>query len=113
MRGGGAVLWEGSLWVVPYAQSSWRQSVQEAAPDECGSVRTRFEASRETSISLNMAYDGEQSPRLHVMAQWARPGVEPCSGMRRVELRETVATDATAPIVLRGDGGLVVELRRR
>lgn len=115
LRGGGAVLWQGDLWVARGAQSSWRQQVQEPGPEECGGNRFMYDSSgRETSVSLMSHDDGrEEAPILRVTARWARPGAEPCSGIRKVELEETVPAAGPGPVVLSGDGGLTVELRRR
>jgi len=113
VRGGDTLLWRGTLWIGGRGPSSWRQTLQEAQDDGCGPSSWPG-AQTETSIQVVPAppYGGDTG-QATVTARWSRPSGVPCGGARVVEIRQTISLDAASPIVLSGDGGLVVELRRQ
>lgn len=113
IRAGGQTLYDGALWVSPRGQAAWQLSVQEAPDPMCqpdvGNTRTN-----ELSIRISSTrYGSYANAGLYaVTVRWQRPGETACEGVRTVELREAVNL-ANTPIVLKGDGGLTVEIRRR
>ncbi|MBW6525815.1 hypothetical protein KZ813_03080 [Sphingomonas sp. RHCKR7] len=111
VRAANMTLWDGALWVSARNSSSFRQTVQEAQPDACPRP-SAYGAQNEVSVQLVPQRAGAAAA-LSVMVRWARPGDGACGGARTVELRETVPMPGAAATVLRGDAGLVVELRRR
>lgn len=116
VRAAEGVLWSGSLWVSSRAGgASWRQNMQEAQPDECATPITYgVNAQSELSVQVNPMSSADTSAReqVTVNVRWTRPAPTPCGGSRTVELRQTIALDSREPAVVRGDGGLLVELRR-
>lgn len=115
MRGGGAILFDGMLWVGMRGQSSWRQTLQEAPDPRCVGERPYEARQDEASIQISTSYDpmGTGTRPLLVTVRWQRPNDDGCAGARTVELRQSVVLDGSAPVMLRGDAGLTVELRRR
>ncbi|MBB3692503.1 hypothetical protein [Sphingomonas sp. BK580] len=113
MRAGNTTMWDGTLWVSARNISSFRQSIQEAQPVACPRAAAYpYAAQNEVSVQLVPQGSGEASS-LSVTARWVRPGEGACGGARTIELRETVPMPDAAATVLRGDAGLIVELRRR
>ncbi|MGK6324110.1 hypothetical protein ACMGDM_13660 [Sphingomonas sp. DT-51] len=87
--------------------------MQEPQPEGCPRTPSfGYGAQNEVSVQLSSERGG-QAAMLAVTVRWARPVEEGCGGTRTVELREAVPMPGSTPVVLRGDGGLVVELRRR
>lgn len=108
-----ATLWQGQL-ALAQGGASWRESVSEAG--NCATVFGEGTVQREASIQLIRQRNGaaDSSGSVLVTVRWTRP-VEAsggCGATRTVELRQTVDL-STGPARLTGDGGLVVELRRR
>lgn len=108
-----AVLWQGTL-TLANGGASWRESVSEA-----GDCSTRYgdgAIQREASVQLyrQRSGSGEGDETVQVNVRWVRPadGAAACGSTRTVELRQSVDL-STGPARLVGDGGLVVELRRR
>lgn len=113
VRSPAGILWDGSLWVSGRGQSSWRQSVQEPQAEDCPRTRPYDSMQNEISVTLSPTGEAGLAPLVNVSVRWARPAEAACGGARIVELRETVSLEDGKPAVIRGDGGLVVELRRR
>jgi hypothetical protein len=109
------VLWSGNLWVGGIRGASWRQSENEALGPECALVDQPFgTAQRETSVTLRRSVRQTDAPdMLTVDARWTRPSQAGCGGTSTVELRQSLALAPGATQTLKGDGGLIVELRRR
>lgn len=109
------LLWSGALWVSPRGPASWRQNMMEAQADECAPQNAfRSTTSNELNVQLNVlpSADPAGDGRISVSVRWSRPGSSPCGGIRTVELQEQARLDRRGPTILKGDGGLVVELRR-
>lgn len=115
VRAGSTVLFDGALWVGARGQSSWRQTFQEALDPRCEGSRPYDARQNETSVQITTGYDNAAvGPRpMFVTVRWQRASDEGCAGARTVEMRERVVLEGSAPVVLRGDAGLTVELRRR
>lgn len=108
------IIWQGDLWVGTRGSSSWRESISEAGAEPCNRSWEYGGGQRESSVTLGpqrAEASGEQT--LVVTVRWSRPVDEPCSGVRTVELRQPVKLPASGSITIKGDGGLVVEVRRR
>ena len=69
----------------------------------------------EVNIDLNQFGFGADPARTSISVRWVRPAGEGCAelGSRTVEIRQAVILPAGQTVTLSGDGGLVVELRRR
>jgi hypothetical protein len=113
LRSASALLWDGDLWVANSGQSSWSESRTEP-PEQTCTPAAYYGSSRsaETSVTVNALQRGAET-YLNVTVRWSRASDAPCGGLRTVELRETVPMPGERPAVIRGDGGLVLELRRR
>jgi hypothetical protein len=108
-----SVLWDGRLWLVPNGQSTWTETRNEPPEQSCvGAQYYGNQRSAETSVTLQMLQREPEAPLLMVTVRWARPSEAPCGGTRTIELRETVPFPGDRPAVIRGDGGLSVEIRR-
>jgi len=109
------VLWSGTLWVDGVRGASWRQSENEAPEPECALVDQPFgNAQREISVTLRRSVRQTDGPDMLTLdARWTRPSQTGCGGTSTVELRQSLALAPGATQTLKGDGGLVVELRRR
>ncbi len=109
------VLWSGNLWVDGMRGASWKQTETEALGPECAMVDQPFGAvQREISVTLRRSVRQTDAPdMLTVDARWTRPSQTGCGGTSTVELRQSLALAPGATQTLRGDGGLIVELRRR
>ncbi|MGR6327915.1 hypothetical protein ACU5AX_02505 [Sphingomonas sp. XXL09] len=112
VRAGNLPLWDGALWVASRGVSVWRQSVQEPLPEQCG-PRPWSNDQNEISVQLSPVIDDANASRIAVTVRWVRSGDEVCGGTRSVELRQTIAVPPSGVAVVRGDAGLVVELRQR
>jgi hypothetical protein len=113
MKAEGRTLYDGALWVGRRAPASWRQTVQEAPVPACAPATPWDARGNEISVQVMPRFDDPgAAERFVVTVRWQRPGDAPCSGARTVELRESV-TLGGGPVVLRGDAGLTVEVRRR
>ncbi|WP_019514840.1 hypothetical protein [Sphingomonas sp. Mn802worker] len=109
------VLRSGRLLVDGARGASWRQSQSEAVASSCEQVDLPFGASqREASVTLRRVMRSDMADDLFsVEARWTRPRDAGCGGTSTIELRQTVTLAVGATQTLKGDGGLVVELRRR
>ncbi len=109
------VLWSGSLWVDAMRGASWRQSESEALEPNCTLVEQSYgTAQREVSVTVRRSVrSGEAPDAFSIEARWTRPSEAGCGGTSTVELRQTLALAPGATQTLKGDGGLVIELRRR
>ncbi|WEK42661.1 MAG: hypothetical protein P0Y64_14945 [Candidatus Sphingomonas colombiensis] len=109
------VLWSGALWVSPRGLASWRQNMMEAQADEC-MPQNGFRSSTANELNVQLSVlplvDPAGDERISVNVRWSRPASSPCGGSRIVELQEQARLDKRGPTILKGDGGLVVELRR-
>ncbi len=112
VRAGNRPLWDGALWVASRGVSVWRQSVQEPLPEQCG-PRPWSNDQNEISVQLSPVIDEANASRIAVTVRWVRSGDDVCGGTRSVELRQTIAVPPNGVAVLRGDAGLIVELRQR
>ncbi|MBB4154020.1 hypothetical protein GGQ80_001930 [Sphingomonas jinjuensis] len=113
LRGPGATLWQGQL-ALGQGGASWRESVSEAGG--CTTPYGEGTVQREASIQLIRQRNGAADPgaSVQVSVRWVCPAEARggCGATRTVELRQSVDL-STGPARLTGDGGLVVELRRR
>ncbi len=109
------LLWSGRLLVDGGRGASWRQSQSEAVASSCGQIDLPFNASqREASVTLRRSTRSDMAADLFsVEARWTRPSDAGCGGTSTIELRQTVMLAVGTTQILKGDGGLVVELRRR
>ncbi len=108
------VLWSGNLWVDGRRGATWRQTESHAADVACDKPEWAFAAEREVSTSLRRlpGADGGEGT-LSINAKWVRPADGQCATIRSVEVRDTRTLAPGQSIRLEGDGGFVVELRRR
>jgi hypothetical protein len=109
------VLWSGSLWVDAMRGASWRHSESEALESNCTLGDQSYgTAQREVSVTVRRSVrSAEASDAFSIEARWTRPSEAGCGGTSTVELRQTLALAPGAVQTLKGDGGLVIELRRR
>ena len=111
------LLWDGVLRVGGGQAATIMESRTEAEPASCPETRLRGRGV-ETSLRLSLSANGRTSgiDAYNVSVHWTRPGsAAECSdsGSRSVQLQQVVDLAAGREIVLRGDGGLVLRLRRR
>lgn len=109
------VLWSGNLWVDAMRGASWRQSESEALEPNCALGDQSYgTAQREVSVNVRRSPRSGEAPDLFsIEARWTRPSEAGCGGTSTVELRQSLALAPGATQTLKGDGGLVIELRRR
>ena len=115
VRGGGAVLYRGTVRIAPNAQSMVRQTQSEPAVRTCGAVQG-YRPSMETGLTLTFqsANYGASEGRVRVTVRWVRAGADACPTTdltRAVELNAVVDLSGGA-VGLDGDGGLSVRLKR-
>lgn len=115
ISGEGAPLWQGVLRVGPAASYSENRSESRATP--CPGV-PGYDQSLRTSLNLNLShYPRTNGPgQFGITFSWSRPSdARNCQegGTRTVQLQQTVELAPGGEAVLRGDGGLTLQLRRR
>ena len=118
VRGPEGQLWQGRIWVSNGGPTQIRQSRSEPGDPACfpaGASRFGIQRINEINIDLNQFGTGGDPARTSVNVRWIRPAGEGCAGLgtRTVELRQAVNLPPGETVTLSGDGGLVVELRRR
>jgi hypothetical protein len=115
---GRSPLWSATLRTAYGRSASFRESLDQAAPDGCGlEIRERQVSQRlEIGISpVDYRPAGEQSNRFTVGVIWVRPaspGSCPDLGTRTVEVQRIVTLRPGEEIEIEGDAGLRVRLRR-
>ena len=107
-------LWKGTLRVGDRSgEGSWSQTKSEPSSITCP-IQSYYGSTDREMLSLSLSLSGrDMADVLNVQARWARRGDVPCDGLRTVEVRQAVQIAGQQPIVVTGDGGLQVELRRR
>jgi hypothetical protein len=115
VSGEDGLLWQGSLRVGPSA--SYAENRNESPPVPCPG-RPAYDNTLRTSLSLNVSkYGRGDGPDQFTFAvSWSRPGdARNCAeaAMRSVQLQQSVTLPPGGEAVLRGDGGLAVQVRRR
>ena len=115
VRGGGDILYRGTVRIAPNAQSSVRQTQSEPAVKLCGATQS-YRPSLETGLTLTFQpvnYGGSDG-RVRVSVRWVRAGADACPATDvtgAVELN-AVLDLAGGGVSLGGDGGLSIRLRR-
>jgi hypothetical protein len=118
VRGPEGPLWQGRVWVSNAGPTNLRQSRSEPGDPAClaaGSSSFGTQRVNEVNVDLNQFNSPADPARANVTVRWIRPAGQGCAelGSRTVELRQSVSLPAGQTVTLNGDGGLVVELRRR
>lgn len=115
ISGEGGPLWQGVLRVGPSATYSENRSESRATP--CPGV-PGYDQSLRTSLNLILSHyprtNGQD--QFGVSFSWSRPAdARSCreGGTRMVQLQQMVELAPGGEAVLRGDGGLALQLRRR
>lgn len=109
IRAADRTLWRGPLTVAPEEASGWSQSRYEPAPHGCPRGR---DASESVSIRMVPQPSDDGTLVMAVTVRWTHAGDAPCAPSRAVELSQAVAFDGGGLVTLRGNDGLVVDLRR-
>lgn len=115
--GGGEQLWNGQLRVAGAFGASLNSSVNETpepcATDTSGFIQYPSTNTRSLRLRLERRDSVEQIDRFYVSVSWSRPGV-PCdgSGTLTVGLEKFVTLKKGASTEVRGDGDLLVRLKR-
>ncbi|WP_298814326.1 hypothetical protein [uncultured Sphingomonas sp.] len=109
------VLWSGKLWVDAMRGTPCRHSESEALePNFAFNDQSYGTAQRDVSVNGRRSPRSGETPDIFsIEARWTRPSEAGCGGTSTVELRQSLALAPGAIQTLRGDGGLVIELRRR
>lgn len=116
VRGGGTLLYRGTMRVATNAQSSVRQTQSEPVGKPCG-VAQGYRPPLETGLTLTLQpvrYDSNDGV-VRVSVRWVRAGSEACpiAGVTRAaELNAMVDLSGGATVNLEGDGGLSIRLRQ-
>jgi hypothetical protein len=115
VSGEDGAIWEGRLRVGPTG-ASISQNRSEAQPANCQVPSQFLDRSVRTGFTLNLSPGyGEAADLYSVNVSWTRVAANGCAhdGTRTVQMQSTVTVPEHSSTVLRGDAGLVVELRRR
>ena len=115
VRSAEGVLWSGGLIVGSRGQSSWTQSRSEPADPACA-VRGVYASGERDGLNVQLYLVGtsdDPAARVAVTVRWSRRAEVACGGSRTVELSQIVGLADRSAVQIRGDGGLVIELRRR
>ena len=117
--GAGAVLWSGPLRLASGQPASVRHDVREASSPGCDTSARGFWSSDQSSLSLSLSVLSAESvdDSVRVALRWGRPVPGACGegsgSARAVELNQSVQLERGKWVVLNGDAGLVLRLRRR
>ena len=117
VTGNEQLLWRGSLRASARAAASYAHQREEAEPANCP-VQERWNRSGRTSLELKVVMRDVRpgNEKLAVDVEWVRPSSQTgCNdaGSRTVKLQETVDITDRQDLVVRGDAGLTVRLKRR
>lgn len=115
----GRTLWQGTLRVGGSQSANFSQNLNQAGEIVTCDNGTRAGMRRDSlQVSINNGYRNPQQPDLfNVSVTWVRSaGQSSCgnyeSPTRTTGLTDTAVLSGAGPVQLKGDGGLVVTLRR-
>lgn len=116
-RAGDQLLWSGTLMVARGTGASFRRDLSQASALQCDQAEGRYRGDRQDSFSVQLSPSyGDDSGRISVNVRWSRPGDETCqagSVKRSIELSSSVLLPPGGSVETRGDGGLIIRLRRK
>ena len=117
IRGGDSVLWSGIVHAGGAGTVMLSHNLSEPGVD-CGSAERGREQTNSYTFSLypRSARQNSANTIVQVNASWTRSEPGDCAqspGSRTVSLIQSVDLASGRPVVLRGDGGLIITLRRQ
>lgn len=116
-RAGDQLLWSGTLMVARGMGATFRRDLSQASAVQCDQQDGRYRGNRQDSFSVQLspAY-GDDPNRIGVEVRWSRPGEDNCQSgttKRSIEMSSQLLLPPGGSVEARGDGGLIVRLRRR
>jgi len=112
------VLWAGEMRVSQRQGASVSRQQSNASASPCSATPQRYDAGERSSLSINLNQmrRGQDDYVFQLRVNWERPGDGAgCqrSNSRSVGISENITIEPGHEQIVRGDGGLIIRIRRR